>query len=142
MNHTVIDEVDLRILRCLVEDASRPHKDIGQDVHLTGQAVGARIRKMQDAGLIEGYTVRWNPEKIGPSVLAFVTVYLKPHTNHRLFYKFAMQNDYIVEMHRISGEGCVWMRVRADTQENLTLFLDDLLLYGVYNVTLSIGKLK
>lgn len=58
MNNQIIDEVDLRILRFLLEDATRPHKDIGQQVHLTGQAVGARVQKLKDIGVIEGYTLR------------------------------------------------------------------------------------
>ena len=63
LNNHMIDEVDLRILNYLLKDATQSHKAIGQLVHLTGQAVGARVRKLQDLGVIEGYTLRWNPEK-------------------------------------------------------------------------------
>ncbi|HBJ01000.1 MAG TPA: transcriptional regulator, partial [Lysinibacillus sp.] len=65
MSSYFIDDVDFRILQLLIEDSTISHKDIGQQVHMTGQAVGARIRKMQDTGVIEGYTVRWNPDKVG-----------------------------------------------------------------------------
>lgn len=52
-NHT-IDEVDLRILNYLLMDATQSHKAISQLVHLTGQAVGARVRKLQDLRLKDG----------------------------------------------------------------------------------------
>ncbi len=76
----VPDEVDLRILRHLIEDSSLSHKEIGLLVHLTGQAVGARVRKMEDAGIIEGYTIRWSPEKMKQTIHAFITVpYINKH---------------------------------------------------------------
>lgn len=138
----MIDELDLRILRCLIDQADRPHKEIGQQVHLTGQAVGARVRKLQELGVIEGYTVRWNPEKIGLNVLAFVTVFMKSNTAHKAFQTFARQNEQIVEVHRVSGEGCYTLRVRVGTPTELNVLLDELLQFGNYKVSLSIGQIK
>ena len=60
----MIDDTDIRILQILIQDAKRSHKEIGEEVDLTGQAVGARVRKLQDLGVIEGYTVKWNPERL------------------------------------------------------------------------------
>jgi len=137
-----IDEIDLRILSFLIKDASQSNKDIGQLVHLTGQAVGARVRKLQELGVIEGYTLRWNPDKIGQSVHAFVTVFLKSGTAHQPFQSFVQQNDQIIEMHRVSGEGCYWMRVRVGSPADLNVFLDELLKHGNYKLSLSIGQLK
>ncbi|MBD0379407.1 Lrp/AsnC family transcriptional regulator [Paenibacillus sedimenti] len=142
MSTTAIDEIDLRILENLLEDATRPHKQIGELVHLTGQAVGARIRKMQDIGLIEGYTLRWNPDKIGLTVQAFVTVFMKSNTAFQPFQTFVLQNRQIVETHRVSGEGCYWMRVRVDSSLELSSLLDQVLQYGNYRVSLSIGQVK
>lgn len=142
MNKQTIDEVDLHILRCLLKDATLSHKAIGQLVHLTGQAVGAHVRKLQDMGIIEGYTLRWNPGKIGQVVHAFVTVFIKSNTAHSSFQSFVQQNPKIVETHRVSGEGCYWMRVRASTPTELNSFLDELLNYGNYKVSLSIDQVK
>lgn len=142
MSNPSIDELDLRILSALLEDATLSHKEIGQLVHLTGQAVGARIRKLQDFGVIEGYTLRWNPEKIGQTVHAFVTVFLPSGAAHSSFQSFVQSDDRIVEMHRVSGEGCYWMRVRVDSQLALNAFLDELLKFGNYKLSLSIGRIK
>nr|WP_202128922.1 Lrp/AsnC family transcriptional regulator [Paenibacillus dendrobii] len=138
-----MDEVDLRILDLLIEDSTRSYKDIGELVHLTGQAVGARVRKLQDAGVIEGYTLRWNPNKIGLAVHAFVTVFLKSNSAHQLFLSFVQEHQEVVEMHRVSGEGgCYWMRVRVGSPQELNELLDDILNYGNYKVSLSIGQMK
>ncbi|MFD1175252.1 Lrp/AsnC family transcriptional regulator [Paenibacillus puldeungensis] len=137
-----LDDTDLNILRLLLEDASQSFKQIGQSVHLTGQAVGARVRKLQDLGVIEGHTLRWNPEKIGLTVHAFVTVFLSSGASHQRFHKFIEENDSIAEVHRVSGEGCYWMRVRVDTSARLNDLLNRLLAFGNYKVSLSIERLK
>ncbi|TCN01234.1 Lrp/AsnC family leucine-responsive transcriptional regulator [Paenibacillus sp. BK033] len=137
-----IDDIDRQILSCLIADASQSHKSIGEQVHMTGQAVGARVRKLQDLGIIEGTTVNWNPEKIGLTVHAFVTVFLSSNTAHQTFQQFAGSSGQVVEIHRVSGEGCYWMRVRVGSQPELTGFLDELLAYGNYKVSLSIGQMK
>ncbi|MDB5056049.1 MAG: Lrp/AsnC family transcriptional regulator [Bacilli bacterium] len=142
MSNSAIDEIDLRILQYLINDATYSHKEIGQFVHLTGQAVGARVRKLQDIGVIEGYTLRWNPDKIGQAIHAFVTVFMKSNTAHQSFQVFAQQNKQVAETHRVSGEGCYWMRVRAGTPVELNAFLDELLQYGNYKVSLSIDQFK
>ncbi|WP_258296267.1 Lrp/AsnC family transcriptional regulator [Paenibacillus peoriae] len=137
----VPDDTDLRILHHLIEDSSLSNKEIGQLVHLTGQAVGARVRKMQDAGIIEGYTLRWNPEKIGQMIHAFITVFLNSGTTHSAFQAFAREHPYIVEIHRVSGEGCYWMRLRMSSQAELNTMLDELTKFGNYKLSFSIGEI-
>ncbi|OMF50692.1 Lrp/AsnC family transcriptional regulator [Paenibacillus peoriae] len=137
----VPDNTDLRIIHHLIEDSSLSNKEIGQLVHLTGQAVGARVRKMQDAGIIEGYTLRWNPEKIGQTIHAFITVFLNSGTTHSAFQAFAREHPYIVEIHRVSGEGCYWMRLRMSSQAELNTMLDELTKFGNYKLSFSIGEI-
>lgn len=141
MQHT-IDDVDYRILQFLLKDSTLSHKEIGQQVHMTGQAVGARIRRMRELDIIEGYTVRWNPAKIGQVVHAFVTVFLSSHSAHPVFQAFALKDDRVEEIYQVSGEGCYWMRVRTTSQEELSTFLDELLGYGNYKVSLALAQLK
>lgn len=142
LSSQTIDEVDLQILSHLLSDSSQSHKEIGQHVHLTGQAVGARVRKLQDLGVIEGYTLRWNPERIGLTVHAFVTVLLKSNTGHQAFLSFAQANEQVVELHRVSGDGCYWLRVRVGSPKELNAFLDELLTYANYKLSLSIDQIK
>lgn len=141
MNET-IDATDLRILQILIQDAKRSNKEIGEEVHLTGQAVGARIRKLQDMGVIEGYTVKWNPERVGLGLQAFVTVFLNSGDKHPAFRAFVAAREDIVEVHRVSGEGCYLMQVQTGSTEQLGELLEALLPLGNYRVNLSIGVEK
>ncbi|NUU58988.1 Lrp/AsnC family transcriptional regulator [Paenibacillus agri] len=142
MSQHLIDDVDYRILQQLIQDSTLSHKEIGQQVHMTGQAVGARIRRMRELEIIEGYTVRWNPGKIGQNVHAFVTVFLASNAAHPVFLAFAKEDRRVEEIHKVSGEGCYWMRVRATSQEELSTFLDELLGYGNYKISLVLSQIK
>lgn len=142
MTPYTIDDTDYRILQLLIEDSTLSHKDIGAQVHLTGQAVGARIRRMRELEIIEGYTIRWNPLKTGQSIHAFITVFLSSNSAHPPFQSFARNHGSVAELYRISGEGCYWMRVRTEDQEALAAFLDELLEYGNYRVNLDMGRIK
>jgi Lrp/AsnC family transcriptional regulator, leucine-responsive regulatory protein len=48
MFHHELDEIDMRILAFLLENFTRSYKEIGTLVHMTGQAVGLRVRRLQE----------------------------------------------------------------------------------------------
>ena len=73
----MIDETDQQILRCLQKNSRMQWQEIGKIVHLTGQAVAARILRMQDDGVIETFTINLNHEKFGKPIFAFITIFMK-----------------------------------------------------------------
>jgi Lrp/AsnC family leucine-responsive transcriptional regulator len=137
----MFDQTDWQILQCLQKDSRMQWQEIGKIVHLTGQAVAARIRRMQEIGIIEGFTVQLSHEKLGRPLLAFITIFM--HTaDHSAFQRFLLNRQDIIEAHRVSGEGCYWLKANVATQEELTALLDAILKYGNYRVNLSIGRIK
>ena len=52
-----MDELDRKIIRLLAKNARIPVKDIAQEINLTSPAVSSRIRKLEQDGIIGGYTV-------------------------------------------------------------------------------------
>jgi Lrp/AsnC family transcriptional regulator, leucine-responsive regulatory protein len=137
----MLDETDIKILTLLVNNSRMQWREIGEEVHLTGQAVANRIRKMEDLGIIEGYTIKINENKLGKSVLAFITVFMKT-TDHMAFHRFIEDKEIIKGANQISGEGCYLLRVNTSTQEELLGLLHEILKYGNYRVNLSMGKVK
>jgi len=137
----MIDQTDQQILKCLQKNSRMQWQEIGKIVHLTGQAVAARILRMQDAGVIEAFTVNLNHEKIGTPISAFITIFMKS-AEHSKFQTFLTDCEAIKEAHRVSGEGCYWLKANLATQKDLNELLDTLLLYGNYKVNLSISKVK
>jgi Lrp/AsnC family leucine-responsive transcriptional regulator len=136
-----MDEIDFQILKLLKENSRRQWKEIGESIHMTGQAVGNRIRKMEDEGIIEEYTISVNELKLGKTIQAFIMVFLKSN-RHLEFQKYLTENPDIKEVHRISGEGCYMIKASISDQAALNNTLDEILKYANYRINISIGKIK
>lgn len=137
----MIDQTDIAILKLLRENSRYQWKEIGEKVHLTGQAVAARVQALQDAGIIESFTVSLNAAKLGAPVCAFITVFMSS-ASHAPFQRLLEQDERIIEAHRVSGEGCYWLKTRLASHEDLTKLLEEILRYGNYRMQMSIGVIK
>lgn len=69
-----LDQTDLDILRLLSEDARRPYSDIADHVGLSAPAVSDRIERLQEQGVIEGFTIEMDRSKLQYSVPVVVTL--------------------------------------------------------------------
>lgn len=136
-----LDNIDFQILRILSENSRIQWKDLGEQIHMTGQAVGNRIKKLEDSGVIKAYSVIVDEMKLGITYTAFVIIYMKT-ANHDSFISFMNDRKEVVEAHRVSGEGCYHIKVKVNSQEQLNLFLNKILDYGNYTLYLSIKEIK
>lgn len=136
-----LDEIDFQIIKILTKNSRIKWKEIGEQIHMTGQAVGNRIKKLEDNGIIQSYSIIVDEIKLGTSYIVYVTVFMKT-TNHFGFVKFVSDSREVLEAHRISGEGCYMLKVKAKSQVALNEFLDKVLIYGNYRVNLSMGVIK
>jgi Lrp/AsnC family leucine-responsive transcriptional regulator len=137
----MIDQTDIEILNLLTKNSRMQWQEIGEQVHLTGQAVKNRIDRMEKLEIINGFTIKINFDKIGKEVTAFITIFMKT-TDHTAFQKFIRNNPLIIEASRISGEGCYLLKVIASTQKEVVELLDEMLQYGNYKINLSIENIK
>ena len=79
-----MDAIDRKILKVLQQDARASLQQIGQAVGLSASPCWERIRKMEAAGVIEGYTVRLNPQALGLNDTVMVQVTLDSHSDNTL----------------------------------------------------------
>ena len=136
-----LDNIDFQILRLLSENSRIQWKELGEQIHMTGQAVGNRIKKLEEGGVIKAYSLIIDEMKLGFSYTAFIIIYMKS-TNHKAFKKFINRQNEVIEAHRVSGEGCYHLKVKVDLQETLNAFLDKILEFGNYKLYLSINEIK
>jgi Lrp/AsnC family transcriptional regulator, leucine-responsive regulatory protein len=136
-----LDNIDFQILRLLSENSRIQWKDLGEQIHMTGQAVGNRIKKLEESGVIKAYSLLVDEMKLGLFYTAFVIIYMKT-ANHNSFIRLMNDRNEVVEVHRVSGEGCYHLKIKVSSQEKLNLFLDKILEYGNYAVHLSIQEIK
>lgn len=136
----MLDQTDLHILEELSKNSRIKMKELGEKVHLTGQAASARVGKLEDQGVIEGYTIKVNQEKVGLVVHAFIQVFTKT-TNHQFYYSFIKKHEeYVLHNYKISGESCFLLECKFPSNEKLDEFITGLSNYVGYKLSIVINK--
>lgn len=131
---SMFDSTDFKIIQLLQENARMNWREIGEIVHLTGQAVGKRINKLEEAGVIQKYTIDIDRAKLEGSIMTFVTLFLYAPHYHIQIQSFFEKTDVITEMYRISGDGCYIMILHTSSHQQLEETLADVLHYGDYRI--------
>ncbi|HWQ61959.1 MAG TPA: Lrp/AsnC family transcriptional regulator [Negativicutes bacterium] len=137
----MIDQTDLAIIKLLEGDARRQWKEIGAKVHLTGQAVASRVQALEEAGVITGFAARVDAAKLGRPLTAFITIFMAS-ADHTAFRRFLAGEECITAGHRVSGDGCYWLRADLASHDDLNALLERLLRHGNYRLQLSIDRIK
>lgn len=124
-----MDSINLMILKCLQENARMSNSEIGRRVGMSSPAVSERIKKMEDAEIIESYTTLISPFKLGYQLKAIITLrafmgMLKP------FLEKVKTYDEVVNCYRITGNENIVMEVVLKNQKHLETFIDQLITYG------------
>lgn len=124
-----IDYLNLKILKCLQENARQSNAEIGRQVGISSPAVSERIKKMEDLGVIQGYSTLVSPFEIGYQLKAIITLRafmgkLKP------FLEKVKTYDEVVNCYRITGDENFVMEVVLKNQKHLEQFIDQLIAYG------------
>ncbi|MCB1986916.1 MAG: Lrp/AsnC family transcriptional regulator, partial [Burkholderiaceae bacterium] len=100
-----MDRTDRKILAVLQANARASLQEIGQAVGLSASPCWGRIKKMEEAGVIEGYTVRINPQALDLADTVLVQVTLDSHSDNTLekFGETLASMPEVIEAHLVSG---------------------------------------
>lgn len=133
----MLDNTDRLILKELLKNSRITMKELGERVHLSGQAATNRVMKLEDSGIIDGYTIKLNKDKLGASIHVMITITLTKMSNHSLFLTFINEQEkYILHNYKIGGDGCYIIEAIFPSNEVLDEFLNELNEYANYKVTI------
>jgi Lrp/AsnC family leucine-responsive transcriptional regulator len=119
-----LDETDLEIISLLAEDARRPYSDIGEAVGLSGPAVSDRVTRLQEADVINQFTIDVNRSQLraGVPVLIQVTV----AAGHIDTAQDRIRSAECVEHVFVTAEGGIWFYARVEAH-NVRTWVENLL---------------
>lgn len=124
-----LDAINYHILRLLQENARISNAQISRNVGVTSPAVAERIRKMEDAGVIKGYTTKLSHYDLGYQLRAIIT--LRAFMGRlKAFLEKVQSFDEVTNCYRITGNENIVMEVVLDNQKHLEQFIDQLITYG------------
>lgn len=100
-----LDRIDLRILAHLQAEARLTNQALSERVALSPSACLARVRRLEEAGIIEGYHARLDPFRLDVGLVLFAEITLKAHASedHARFDAALAAIPQIVEASHVSG---------------------------------------
>jgi Lrp/AsnC family leucine-responsive transcriptional regulator len=124
-----LDEIDRDILAELQENARITFTELGKRVSLTAPAAADRVRRLEEAGVIEAFRAHLDPARVGFPIMAFVR-WTSNGPNCARLGEVAKEIPEIVECHRITGESSYILKVAARSVRHLESLLDRLMPHG------------
>lgn len=121
----MIDETDVKIVAILQHNARTANAEIARQVGMAPSAVLERIRKLEERGVVGGYTVRLDPRAFGLGLVAFVAVRADERVGGADTGAQLAGIEEVQEVHHIAGEDCYLVKVRTADTEALGRLLRD-----------------
>ncbi len=116
-----LDDVARKILTILARDGRASYQAIADEVGLSRPAVMERVKRLEEAGYILGYTAVLDRARLGRPVTAFVAVRYPssdtPGTDPAI--QELVRNPDVLEAHHVAGEDCYVLKVAAPSLEKL-----------------------
>lgn len=124
-----MDNIDLKLITALQENARIPLKSLAEKVYLSSPATAARIAKLEKDGIISGYGARIDLKKVGMPIVAFISLDLDPKQKPS-FYPFIQSHPHVLECNCVTGRYSQLIKVAFESTEALDTFIGELNAFG------------
>ena len=125
-----MDEMDFKILELLEHNGRISHEEIGKRLNISRPAIHQRVNKLEEKGIILGYSTNINWSKTGQVIKAFVSVNVRTNDFNKIIKRISsieVKGLTIEECYRVTGQWCIMLRIRAKTTDNITQLHNELL---------------
>ncbi len=129
-----LDKLDKGILRLLQQNGRETYDVIGEQVGLSASAVLRRVKRLEEAGVIDHYVALVKPEAVGLGLTAYLNVRLEKHTERHkrnpmdLFRASVQAWPEVVECAALTGDMDYLLRVVVQDMAHYSRFIMDTLL--------------
>jgi Lrp/AsnC family leucine-responsive transcriptional regulator len=113
------DDVDRRILACLVEDGRSTYDDVGRRVALSAPAVKRRVDRLRARGVLRGFTALVDPAALGATTEALIELFYAPGIGLEAVRESLRPLPEVVEAWSVTGDADCIVRVRATDPQDL-----------------------
>ncbi|MDY6777081.1 MAG: Lrp/AsnC family transcriptional regulator [Candidatus Nanohaloarchaea archaeon] len=122
----MVDDLDREILSHLTEDGRKSFREIAEHVDTTPVTVTNRVNKLQEAGVIENYSVNLNHEHLGYDVSAIIGLEI---SGDRAKLRERLEDcANILSMYRVTGSTDITIVGKFESQDKLSSFVKGRLL--------------
>ncbi len=120
-----IDDLDREILSILMRNAKKPYTEIAKELYVSGGTIHVRMKKMEDLGIVKGYSLDVNYDKLGYDICAFLGIYLDKSSLYDDVAKELEKIPEIVEAYYTTGIYSVFVKIICRDTNHLRDVLHD-----------------
>jgi Lrp/AsnC family leucine-responsive transcriptional regulator len=124
-----LDATNRQLIDALQQDARLSLAELGRRVGLTAPAVGERLGRLEQSGVIRGYHADVDPRALGFALTAVIRVRPAPRQLPEVA-QLAGDTPEVVECHRITGDDCFVLRAHVRDVDHLEEVIDRFTLFG------------
>ncbi|TSE03501.1 Lrp/AsnC family transcriptional regulator [Mesorhizobium intechi] len=127
MQQKIADDFDLRILRELRADARITNNDLAERIGLSPSPCLRRVRRLEETGVIKGYTALVDPAVFGWSMVAIATIRLgRQNEDEIVMFEEAIRGwDEVLECHLVTGSRDYVLKVVTGSLEQYERFIKE-----------------
>lgn len=129
------DYIDLKIIKALADNARTSMAELARALNLSPPTVAERVKRLEEAGIITGYSAAINYEALGFPVAAWIRIRPIPGELKRVA-DIIKSRPEIVHCDRITGDDCFIARAYLRRQSDLEALLDELIPYAMTNTSI------
>jgi len=122
-----VSTLESKLCRALVRDGRATWAELGILIGQSPPAAAEKVRRLEERGIIQGFSARLDPEQIGYPLTAFVAVILDRPARRAGFLAAIQKLEQVLEMHHIAGAEDYLLKVVARSTRDLDTFLGDIL---------------
>ena len=120
-----LDQLDIRILSLLMEDASMAYTEIAKRLEVSGGTIHVRTKKMEELGVIRGSTLQIDPQRVGFDITAFLGIYLERGSQYKHAVEQLRKIKEIVELHYCTGSYSIFAKIICQDTQHLRKVLNE-----------------
>ena len=120
-NH--LDDIDLKILDIITQNARIPFKDVADKVGVSRAAVHQRVNRMIDDEIITGSGYNIDPKKVEYGTCSYMGIYLEKGSLYSEVVEKLELIPEVVECHYTTGQYAIFIKVYAKNNEHLKSIL-------------------
>lgn len=117
------DEIDKKILTALIKNARMSFMELGRNLNVSAGTIHVRVDKLKAMGVITGYHLEVNYQKLGLDVCCFIGIILKSAKNHEKVLQYLEQFNEVVEAYYTTGKYNLFVKVITKNNDCLYEFL-------------------
>jgi len=120
-----MDEIDQKILKILMRDARISQKELAAKVGLSAPGAAERVRRLEERGIIRGFTIDVDPEALGYPLQAIVRIRPLPGKLH-IVQQLISEIPEFGECDKVTGDDCFVARLYVRSMGELDGLLDQI----------------